>query len=215
MELTDKLKKLLSLTRRSVQDYDMIQDGDRVCVGLSGGKDSSAMLAVLAYLKRFYPKKFELEAVHISLGFANKEETREALQKYCDSLGVHFTFVESSIAEVVFDIRKESNPCALCANLRRGALNDHAARLGCNVVALAQRTAIQNAYCGMTGRQLDSFAREIIVANGMGQYFTHSTGHSLGIDIHEFPSASAVDWCKYGSNVVSSVPLALTLFSKI
>ncbi|MBE7066645.1 MAG: tRNA 2-thiocytidine biosynthesis protein TtcA [Ruminococcaceae bacterium] len=115
----------------------MIQDGDRVCVGLSGGKDSSAMLAVLAYLKRFYPKKFELEAVHISLGFANKEETREALQKYCDSLGVHFTFVESSIAEVVFDIRKESNPCALCANLRRGALNDHAARLGCNVVALA------------------------------------------------------------------------------
>lgn len=137
MELTDKLKKLLSLTRRSVQDYDMIQDGDRVCVGLSGGKDSSAMLAVLAYLKRFYPKKFELEAVHISLGFANKEETREALQKYCDSLGVHFTFVESSIAEVVFDIRKESNPCALCANLRRGALNDHAARLGCNVVALA------------------------------------------------------------------------------
>jgi tRNA(Ile)-lysidine synthase TilS/MesJ len=137
LELTDKLKKLLSLTRRSVQDYDMIQDGDRVCVGLSGGKDSSAMLAVLAYLKRFYPKKFELEAVHISLGFANKEETREALQKYCDSLGVHFTFVESSIAEVVFDIRKESNPCALCANLRRGALNDHAARLGCNVVALA------------------------------------------------------------------------------
>lgn len=137
MELTEKLKKLLSLTRRSVQDYDMIQDGDRVCVGLSGGKDSSALLAVLAYLKRFYPKKFELEAVHISLGFANKEETRQKLQEYCDSLGVHFTFVESSIAELVFDIRKESNPCALCANLRRGALNDHAARLGCNVVALA------------------------------------------------------------------------------
>ena len=69
-----------------------------------------------------------------------------------------------------------------------------------NVVALAQRTAIQNAYCGMTGRQLDSFAREIIVANGMGQYFTHSTGHSLGIDIHEFPSASAVSQDVLGHN---------------
>lgn len=134
---TEKLKKLLSLTRKAVQDYEMIQEGDRVCVGLSGGKDSSALLAVLSYLRRFYPKKFELEAVHISLGFANKEETRQSLQEYCDMLGVHFTFVESSIAELVFDIRKESNPCALCANLRRGALNDHAARLGCNVVALA------------------------------------------------------------------------------
>ena len=134
---TEKLKKLLSLTRKAVQDYDMIQDGDRVCVGLSGGKDSSALLAVLSYLRRFYPKKFDLEAVHINLGFANKEETRGSLQAYCDMLGVHFTFVESSIAELVFDIRKESNPCALCANLRRGALNDHAARLGCNVVALA------------------------------------------------------------------------------
>ena len=134
---TEKLKKLLSLTRKAVQDYDMIQEGDKVCVGLSGGKDSAALLAVLSYLRRFYPKKFDLEAVHINLGFANKEETRSNLQAYCDMLGVHFTFVETSIAELVFDIRKESNPCALCANLRRGALNDHAARLGCNVVALA------------------------------------------------------------------------------
>lgn len=131
----DAMKRLLSLTRKAVQDYDLIQDGDRVCVGLSGGKDSMTLLAVLALLKRFYPKKFELKACHISLGFEGVDTS--PMQEYCDRLGVTLEIVHSRIAEIVFDIRKEPNPCALCANLRRGALNDYAGKMDCNVVALA------------------------------------------------------------------------------
>ena len=92
------------------------------------------MLTTLANLRRFYPKRFELQAVTVSLGFEGMDFS--AVSKYCEALEVPYKVVESDIAEIVFDIRKEQNPCALCANLRRGALNDHAGRLGCNVVAL-------------------------------------------------------------------------------
>lgn len=130
-----KLQRLLSLTRKAVQDYDLIQEGDRVCIGLSGGKDSLALLTAMAYLKRFYPKRFELFAVTVSLGFKGVDFT--AMTSYCEALEVPLTIAQSDIAEIVFDIRKEQNPCALCANLRRGAVNDHAGKMGCNVVALA------------------------------------------------------------------------------
>lgn len=135
--MTDKdlMKRLLSLTRRAVQEYEMIREGDNVCVGLSGGKDSMALLAVMAQLKRFYPKKFELQAAHISLGFEGVDTA--PMIRYCEELGVPLSIVETRIAEIVFDVRKEPNPCALCANLRRGALNNEAKRLGANVVALA------------------------------------------------------------------------------
>lgn len=131
----ERLKRLLSLTRKAVQDYDLIKDGDHVCVGVSGGKDSLALLTTLAYLKRFYPKRFELSAVTVSLGFKGMDFT--PVINYCHDIEVPITIVESGIAEIIFDIRKEQNPCALCANLRRGAVNDYAGRLGCNVVALA------------------------------------------------------------------------------
>ncbi len=131
----EKLRRLLSLTRKAVQDYDLIREGDRVCVGLSGGKDSLALLTTLAFLKRFYPKHFTLSAVTVSLGFEGMDFT--PMREYCASLEVPLKVVESDIAEIVFNIRKEQNPCALCANLRRGAVNDSAGQLGCNVVALA------------------------------------------------------------------------------
>lgn len=130
----DKLRKLLSLTRKAVQDYDLIKEGDRVCVGVSGGKDSLALLATLANLRRFYPKAFDLQAVTVSLGFDGMDFS--PVQTFCDELEVPYKIIESDIAEIVFNIRQEQNPCALCANLRRGALNDHAGKLGCNVVAL-------------------------------------------------------------------------------
>lgn len=130
----ERLRRLLSLTRKAVQDYDLIKDGDKVCVGISGGKDSLALLATLANLRRFYPKKFELQAITVSVGFDGMDFSE--VQDFCKSLEVPYTVVESDIAEIVFDIRKEPNPCALCANLRRGALNDYAGKLGCNVVAL-------------------------------------------------------------------------------
>ena len=135
MDSKEALKHLLSLTRKAVQDYDLIKDGDHVCVGVSGGKDSMALLTVLASLKRFYPKKFELTAISISLGFEGMDFS--PITEYCESLGVKHVIVESRIKEIVFDIRNEQNPCALCANLRRGALNDYARKNGCNVVALA------------------------------------------------------------------------------
>lgn len=130
-----RLQKLLSLTRRAVQEYDLIQEGDRVCVGLSGGKDSLALLTALAALKNFYPKRFELCAVSVALGFPDMDFS--AMSAYCETLGVPLTVEQTDIAEVVFQIRQEQNPCALCANLRRGAVNNSARRMGCNVVALA------------------------------------------------------------------------------
>ncbi len=129
------LQKLLSFTRKGVQEYDLIHAGDRVCVGLSGGKDSMALLTVLARLRQFYPKSFDLSAVHVSLGFDGVDT--EPMENYCQRLGVPLRIVPSQIAEIVFHIREEKNPCALCANLRRGAVNSAAKELGCNVVALA------------------------------------------------------------------------------
>lgn len=135
MTAKDIMKRLLSLTRKAVQDYDMIKEGARVCVGLSGGKDSMTLLAVLAQLRRFYPKHFDLQAVHVSLGFKGVDSS--PLRAFCESLEVPLEVVDTQIAEIVFDVRQEHNPCALCANLRRGALNSTAKSLGCNVVALA------------------------------------------------------------------------------
>ncbi len=129
------MRRLLSYTRKAVEDYNLIQENDHVCVGLSGGKDSLALLCVLASLRRFYPKKFQLSAVTVSLGFADMDFTE--VSRLCEKLEVPYRVVDSQIAEILFDIRKESNPCALCANLRRGALNDAAKEMGCNVVALA------------------------------------------------------------------------------
>ncbi len=131
----DLMRKLLSLTRRAVQEYDLIREGDCVCVGLSGGKDSLALLSVLSQLRRFYPKHFTLQAVHISLGFEGVDPS--PLREFCESLKVPLSIVDTQIAQIVFDVRKEPNPCALCANLRRGALNNEAKRLGADVVALA------------------------------------------------------------------------------
>jgi tRNA(Ile)-lysidine synthase TilS/MesJ len=128
------MKRMLSLTRKAVQDYDMISEGDRVCVGISGGKDSMALLTVLAGLRRFYPKKFELCALSVSTGFEGMDFAPVA--EYCKKLDVEYKVIETQIKEIVFDIRNEKNPCALCANLRRGALNDNARKMGCNVVAL-------------------------------------------------------------------------------
>ena len=134
----DYMRKLLSYVRKAAEDYNLIEEGDKICVGLSGGKDSLALLCTLANLRRFYPKKFELYAVTVSLGFpgVSFDETSEL----CKKLDVPYKVVDSQIADIVFNLRDESSPCALCANLRRGALNDAAKEMGCNVVALGHNT---------------------------------------------------------------------------
>lgn len=129
-----KMQRLLSYVRRAVDDYAMIDNGDRIAVGISGGKDSLTMLMALKTMQRFYPNRYELEAVSVSLGFEGMDFS--PVKKFCDDLGVNYTVVETDIGEIIFEARKEKNPCALCAKMRKGALNDMVDRLGCNKVAL-------------------------------------------------------------------------------
>ncbi len=128
------MQRILSYMRRAVDDYSMIEDGDKIAVGVSGGKDSVTMLMALAALRRFYPKKFELEAITLDMGFDGADFS--PIADLCAELGVNYTVVKTDIKAVVFDIRKETNPCALCAKMRKGALNENALELGCKKVAL-------------------------------------------------------------------------------
>ena len=129
-----KLQKLLSYVRRAVEDYHMIEEGDKIAVGVSGGKDSICLLLALKNLQRFYPKHFELEAITVSLGLPNANY--DDIQAFCKKIDVHYTLVSTEIGEIIFHQRKEKNPCSLCAKMRKGALNDMAEQLGCNKVAL-------------------------------------------------------------------------------
>ena len=129
-----KIQQMLSLIRRAVQDYNMIDEGDRIAVGISGGKDSLSMLMALKHLQRFYPKHFELEAITVNLGFEGMDFS--PIEKFCNELGVNYSIVNTDIGEIVFEARKEKNPCALCAKMRKGALNTKVEDLGCNKIAL-------------------------------------------------------------------------------
>lgn len=128
------MQRILSYIRKAVDDFNMIEDGDKIAVGLSGGKDSIALLIGLKNLQRFYPKKFEIIAISINPGF--EFFNSDFLKKTCNNIGVQYVEEESHIKEIVFDIRNEKNPCSLCANLRRGILNSTAIREGCNKIAL-------------------------------------------------------------------------------
>lgn len=130
-----KLQQVLSLVRKAVDDYHMIDDGDKIAVGISGGKDSLTLLYALNDLKRFYPKQFDIHAVTVDLGFKNLNLVE--IQKLCQTLGVEYTIIKTDIAQIVFDERKEKNPCSLCAKMRKGALNQAIKENGCNKVAYA------------------------------------------------------------------------------
>ena len=128
------MQHILSLVRKVCEEYDLIQEDDKIAVGISGGKDSLVLLTALAKMQRFYPKKYSVVAINVDM-FNGKTDTSK-LENYCKTLGVEFEKVDSQIKEIVFDIRKEKNPCSLCAKLRRGILNSTAKKLGCNKVAL-------------------------------------------------------------------------------
>ena len=114
------LQQVLSQVRRAADDYEMIQDGDKIAVGISGGKDSLTLLHALSTLRRFYPHPFELHAVTVDLGFENLNLGK--IEALCKELDVPYTIVPTQIASIVFDQRKEKNPCALCAKMRKGAI---------------------------------------------------------------------------------------------
>lgn len=130
-----KLQQVLSYVRRAVDDYHMIEDGDKIAVGISGGKDSLTLLYALNGLRRFYPKQFQIHAVTVDLGFDNLN--LDEINALCESMDIDYTIVKTDIAKIIFDDRKESNPCSLCAKMRKGALNDAVKAAGCNKVAYA------------------------------------------------------------------------------
>ena len=129
-----KHQRLLSYVRRAVDDYKMINEGDKIAVGLSGGKDSICLLLALSDLRRFYPNKFELCAITVSLGFEGTDWS--PMEELCKKINVDYHVLNTDIGEIIFNERKESNPCSLCAKMRKGALNDKAEDLGCNKIAL-------------------------------------------------------------------------------
>ena len=129
------LQQLMSYARRAIDDYEMISEGDRIAVGISGGKDSLTLLYALHGLKRFYPKHFELEAITVDLGHKGFDVT--PVQHLCEEMDIPYTVVKTEIAQIIFEERKESNPCSLCAKMRKGALNEAIKKTGCNKVAYA------------------------------------------------------------------------------
>ena len=130
-----KLQRLLSLVRQAVDQYKMIEEGDHIAIGISGGKDSLTLLWGLAHLQKFYPKHFSLSAITVDMGIDIMD--LEPIRELCQEFQVPYEIVPTEIGKILFDIRKETNPCSLCAKLRKGALNNKALEMGCNKIAYA------------------------------------------------------------------------------
>ena len=128
------MQRILSHMRKAIEDYNMIEEDDKIAICLSGGKDSITMLNAFKNLQRFYPKKFDIIAISINPGFEHFDI--EFLQNICKKLEIPLFVENSNAKEIVFDLRNEKNPCSLCANLRRGAINSIAIRENCNKIAL-------------------------------------------------------------------------------
>lgn len=128
------MQKILSKMRKAIEEYNMIEEGDKIAICLSGGKDSITLLHAFKALQRFYPKKFEIIAISIDPGFDFFDT--HFLEEICKPLEIPLFIGESNAKQIVFDIRKEKNPCSLCANLRRGVINSIAIEQGCNKIAL-------------------------------------------------------------------------------
>lgn len=148
------MQKLLSLVRAAAEKYNMIENGDRIAVCVSGGKDSVALLKCMAELRRFYPKSFEICAITLDPCFFGTEGDYSAVEKLCSENNIAYTVKRTDLYNVIFETRKEKNPCSLCARMRRGLLHDTAKELGCNKIALghhlddAAETFLMNLFSG-------------------------------------------------------------------
>ena len=147
------MQKLLGLLRKAIEDYNMIEDGDHIAVGVSGGKDSIVLLALLARFKQFSDKKFELSAINVNMNFENtSNEEMENLKNYCKQIAVPLYIVDTNLAQLLFEERKEKRPCSLCSKIRRGALNTKAIEIGANKIALGHHIddAVETLLLSMT-----------------------------------------------------------------
>ncbi|MBE6631769.1 MAG: tRNA 2-thiocytidine(32) synthetase TtcA [Ruminococcaceae bacterium] len=128
------IRRLLSYTRRAVDDYSLIEENDKIAVGISGGKDSMALLCALIDMRRFYPKKYDICAITVDMGFEGSDFSSVA--EFCQKNDVEYILIKTELADIIFNKRKESNPCSLCSKMRRGILNEEAKKAGCNKLAL-------------------------------------------------------------------------------
>ncbi len=130
------MRNIVSRVRAAADDYKMISAGDKIAVGVSGGKDSLVLLRALCELKRFYPEKFEIVAITLDMRFNKIDGDFSSIRQMCDDYSIEYVVQPTDLYEIIFDVRKEQNPCALCARMRRGILHDTAKQLGCNKIAL-------------------------------------------------------------------------------
>ncbi|MBQ8177424.1 MAG: tRNA 2-thiocytidine biosynthesis protein TtcA [Oscillospiraceae bacterium] len=130
------MQKILGYMRKAIQEFDLIQDGDRIAVGVSGGKDSLVLLRGLFLLKRFIGIEYDIVAITLDPRFGGTDGDYSAVDEMCREMGIEYKLIRTHIGEIVFDVRQESNPCSLCARMRRGALHDAAKEAGCNKIAL-------------------------------------------------------------------------------
>ena len=130
------MRRILSHTRAAIDDYKMISDGDKIAVGISGGKDSLMLLKALCELRRFYSAEFQVVAITLDMRFNNQDGDFSAIKKMCDDYGIEYIIKPTDLYEIIFNIRKEPNPCSLCARMRRGILHEAAKEAGCNKIAL-------------------------------------------------------------------------------
>ena len=128
------MQQTMSRIRKAIDDYNMIDEGEKIAVALSGGKDSALMLAAMASLAKFHPKQFTVCAVYVDLGFGNIDI--DSMKHFCENYGIELGIKHTEIAKIIFEYRNESNPCALCAKMRRGVIHDLALEMGAKKIAL-------------------------------------------------------------------------------
>ena len=192
-----ELQKLYSYVRQAIENYGMIREGDHIAVGISGGKDSLTLLYALAGLRKFYPQKFTLTAITVHLGLPDMDFA--LVSALCKQLDVPYEIVETRIGEIVFDVRKEKHPCALCAKLRKGALNEKALALGCNKIAYAHHRD------DFVDTLFLSLLQEGRIATLSPHYVLERTGLTLIRPMMLIPEAQVKGFCrKYQLPVVTN-----------
>lgn len=191
------MQRLYSYVRQAIETYGMIREGDHIAVGISGGKDSLTLLYALAGIRHFYPKQFSLTAITVHLGLPGMDFT--PIRTLCEELQVPYEIVETQIGEIVFDVRKEKHPCALCAKLRKGALNERALALGCNKIAYAHHRD------DFVDTLFLSMVQEGRIASLSPHYVLERTGLTLIRPLMLVPEAQIKGFCrKYELPVVKS-----------